>query len=558
MAWSAGGDSGSVGGVAVSAVQCARTIVATLLGRVDHVVLCPGSRSTPLALALEAAARQGLLELHVRVDERAAGFLALGLAKASGRVVPIVTTSGTAVGNLMPAVMEAAHAGVPIMIISADRPSSLVHTGANQTTDQAGLFGGFVRGSARVSDREGGVAEWSFQTRRLWALAAGERTHAPGPVQLNVSFTPPLVDAHVSDPFPDSLERAELHRAGPAEPASWSWARFGRSVVLAGDGTPATGRAAHEFATAAGLPLLAEPTSNARHDGALGAARLLLGGPLADEIDTVIVFGHPTLSRPQTRLLARPEVELIMVADRADWSAPRGDVIVVDALAAAEPADPEWLRRWQYADVRAAVAMAQLIAGQPLTGQALAAALIGALSEAADAPILVAGSSNPIRDLDLAPVPTTPLEAYANRGLAGIDGTIATAAGIALATDRPVTALMGDLTFLHDAGSLLIGPLERRPRLRVIVANDDGGSIFHTLEQGGPDHSTGFERVFATPTGVAVEPLAQAYGWAYTRVTTADELTAALSRPVTGTEIIEVPLTREGRRDLDAALRALG
>ncbi|MDO5683405.1 MAG: thiamine pyrophosphate-binding protein, partial [Propionibacteriaceae bacterium] len=197
----------------MSATQCARSVALALveLG-VRHVVLSPGSRSAPLAFAWETLARQGKIELHVRVDERGAAYLALGLAKATGTIVPIVTTSGTAVGNLLPAVMEAAHSGVPIMVLSTDRPVSVLHTGANQVTHQAGVFDRFVRASAQLSGAEGNTAAWVYQVGRLAAAALGTRSADPGPVHLNKAFAEPLVPS--DDVWPEVRPTHVAPRAG--------------------------------------------------------------------------------------------------------------------------------------------------------------------------------------------------------------------------------------------------------------------------------------------------------------------------------------------------------
>lgn len=559
----------------MSAPLLAQVVVQTLRqAGVRAVVLCPGSRSAPLALELERLARTEGLDLHVRIDERSAGFLALGLARSrpgelvqepgqwapTRRPVAVVTTSGTAVGNLLPAVMEAAHSGAPLVVVSADRPASMVHTGANQTTDQTRLFGRFVRGEGRVSNLDGSPRAWAYQVGRLCDLASGTLTRDPGPVHLDVELSEPLLAPAAENQDPTAGGRRRVTFPPPAE-TEYPVANDGRpTVVLVGDATPDEGARARRFAADAGLPLLAEPSSNARAGAALRTYRLLLGSPLADEIGRVVVFGHPTLSRPVSRLLARDDIETVVVCDTARPAVPPGGagaVVPGARVSGFSPArdDGDWLERWRVADREASSRLDAMVAEGPLTGPAVAAAVVASIGPDG---ALVAGSSNPIRDLDLAPVPAEAFPAYANRGLAGIDGTIATAQGIALASGRPVTALLGDLTFLHDVGSLLVGPLERRPRLRVVVANDDGGSIFHTLEQGDPAYATGFERVFGTPTGVSVEPLAQAYGWGFTRATTRDELVAALAAPIEGLEIVEVPLTRDGRRDLDARVRDLG
>lgn len=543
------------------ATRLARVLVEGLLGAgVRDVVLAPGSRSAPLAYELFEADRIGLLTLHVRIDERSAGFLALGLAKGSGLPVGVVTTSGTAVANLHPAVLEAFHAHLPLVVMTADRPTGLAHTGANQTTDQAHLFGRHVRAFGAVSDAPvtadglGDVAGWRFELVRLLSAATGVRTRLPGPVHLDVALREPLVPTEVA-PIPAGPEvevsavrgaESTLLDAGP------------QTVLVAGDLPPATGRAVAELAAAAGVPLLAEPSSNARRGpAALATYRLLLASWLAEEVERVVVVGKPTLSRPVTRLLSRDDVELVVVSAHADWPDPgRTASRVVDAVAFA-PADggSDWLESWQGADTRARAEVDALLAAQPyLSGPALAATLWSALG-AADA--LVVGSSNPVRDLDLAPVLTDPADVYANRGLAGIDGLVSTAVGVALTRDRPTHALLGDLTLLHDAGGLLVGGAEPRPDLRIVVANDDGGSIFATLEQGRPDHLRAFERVFATPHGASLEALAAVSGTAYRRVEDTAALTALLAEPPMGLELVEAVVDRAHRRTLSTELNAI-
>ncbi|WP_229119687.1 2-succinyl-5-enolpyruvyl-6-hydroxy-3-cyclohexene-1-carboxylic-acid synthase [Enemella evansiae] len=538
-----------------AAMRLAETLVRGLETAGSPVVLSPGSRSAPLALALERAARERGLELHVRIDERDAGFLALGLAKASGRMAAVVTTSGTAVGNLQPAVMEAAHSGVPLLVISADRPSWMAHTGANQTTDQAGIFGHFVRASARISNQEGDSDAWAFQFERLLRSSSGVFTRDPGPVHLNVALSEPLISDEDGEAPREGATGDPVESApGVVETVPYRLSGDRRTVVLAGDATPTMGQRARRLAEQGRLPLLAEPTSNARSGAAVRGYRLLLETPLGKEIERVIVFGHPTLSRPVTRLLRRTDVETVVVTEtsRLQVAAPR--MRVATKVHCEEPSRDDWLERWTAAGERVSVGIDGLL-GDRLTGQTAAAAVVASLG-AED--VLVAGSSNPIRDLDLAPVPKNPFLVYANRGLAGIDGTVSTAAGIGLATDEPVTALLGDLTFLHDVGGLLIGPLERRPRLRLVVVNDDGGSIFHSLEQGDEAYATGFERVFGTPTGVRLQPVVEGYGWRYDRAESLVELNKLLAEPVVGQEVIEVPVGRQDRRAMDQQLRKLG
>jgi 2-succinyl-5-enolpyruvyl-6-hydroxy-3-cyclohexene-1-carboxylate synthase len=330
-----------------------------------------------------------------------------------------------------------------------------------------------------------------------------------------------------------------------------------QTVIVAGDCRPDTGASIADLAAEAAVPLFAEPSSNARRSGAaLSTYRLLLSSSLAEEIERVVVFGRPTLSRPVTRLLFRDDVELVVVSGYADWIDPgRTASLVTDAVRLAEPREGSWLEAWHEADVVVRGRLDALLAAQPyFTGPALAATLLFAL-DGDDA--LFAGSSSPIRDLDLAPVNPAPPLVFANRGLSGIDGSVSTAVGLALALERPTHALIGDLTALHDATGLVIGPEEPRPDLRLVVANDDGGSIFATLEPGLPAHMGAFERLFGTPVGLRFEALAAAAGIGYRRVQTANELAEVLAEPPVGMELVDAGIDRAHRRTLDREITEL-
>ncbi len=531
----------------MSSSRCAGTIVAQLCAQgVTEAVLASGSRSAPLALALASAEAEGRLRLHVRFDERSAGFLALGLAKASGRPVPVLTTSGTAVGNLLPAVMEAHHSGVPLLVISADRPAALVGVGANQTTDQARLFQPFVRWSARVSSTASETS-WAAQTARACVLAAGAGSCNPGPAHLNVELDQPLVGGEVALPELVAVVR-EPSGGSVAAPLVAGL----RTVVVCGDAPVAVGRQAAQLARSGGFPLVAEPSSNAR-DAALRTGSLLLGSALAAEVERVVVFGHPTLSRSVNRLLARDDVEIIVVSAAPEWpDAGWRATRVVPALVAAEPDDSGWLRRWQAADAQLSARVDELVAEQAvLTGPAVAAAVVASVGSG----VLMLGNSQPIRDADLAC--GAGARVFANRGLAGIDGTTSTAVGVALASEEPVTLLCGDLTFLHDANGLAAGLGERRPDLRIVVADDSGGSIFATLEYGDVRYADSFERVFGTPPGVDPVRLVEAHGIPVRRVEDEAALTAALHRPIQGLDVVVATIDRTGRRALNTQLNAL-
>lgn len=569
---------------------------------VREVVLAPGSRSAPLAHAVAQAALAAddrdphapRLDLHVRIDERSAGFLALGIAKAaaaegSARPVVVVTTSGTAVANLHPAVLEAHHSGLPLLLLTADRPHELRGTGANQTTEQVGLLAPAVRLTLDVPAPSGRVGEnrdVRHLASRAVAAALGSRTADPGPVHLNLAFRDPLVPDAEPWPEPSSeglvevLARgavagvpvaarsavgavASLTTAGPRsdvadESAAAPSTDAVRTVVVAGDGA---GPVARQVAEANGWPLLAEPSSGARGGPmAVPAYRLLLGEPhLGGAVQRVVVLGRPTLSRPVQTLLGRPDVEQLVVAPTGTaWpdamrNATQVATEVPPALLDGSRRGPSgWAEQWQRAGAAAAGAVTAVLAETAvLTGPAVAAQ-VAAVSGSED--VLVVGSSNPIRDLDLVAAWAEPPLVLANRGLAGIDGTLSTAAGVALTVARPVRALVGDLTFLHEVGGLLVGPLERRPDLQVVVANDDGGSIFATLEHGDDAHRAVFERVFGTPHGADLAALCAGLGASHTLVTDLDGLVAALAERRGGVEVVEVRVDRAGRRELMATL----
>lgn len=556
------------------------------LGGVRDVVLAPGSRSAPFALALDAADRAGDLRVHVRVDERSAGFLALGLTTGSRRPVAVVTTSGTAVGNLLPAVMEARHTGRRVIVVSADRPDRLRGTGANQTTDQAAIFGTF----APCHDITALVP--GAELDELVAQACS----GPGPTHLNIQLDGALLP---TDPDPDSWwlrpdERpATTATAGHHDPAPAEVVRRGgsapgveasvsvrtdgeqlplgpRTVVVAGDDA---GPAARLLAQAADWPLVAEPTSGARIGRqALRTGRLLLTTGLRDAVERVVVIGHPTLSRPVTSLISDPAVEVLSVRGRDGVATDPGRVArVLDVVPRVDgPDDAAWFAAWRTADERlsalidAGLAAPHGDSSRPPGNGSLSpldvAAVVGA-AVAADT-TLVVGSSNPVRDLDVMATPWTPNEhrfVVGNRGLAGIDGMVSTAVGVALGRPRAARSIayLGDLTFLHDTNGLLMGRGERRPDLTFVVLSDDGGAIFSTLEQGDGRYARAFERVFATPHGTDLAALCAAHHTAYERVEDLGRLAAALAESPTGTRVLEVPVSRADRRPEAAWLREL-
>ncbi|WP_382309697.1 2-succinyl-5-enolpyruvyl-6-hydroxy-3-cyclohexene-1-carboxylic-acid synthase [Herbiconiux sp. UC225_62] len=605
---------------------------------VEHAVVSPGSRSQALALALAELEKQGRITLHVRIDERVAAFTALGIARESGRPALVVTTSGTAAANLLPAVVEAHHSGVPMIVLTADRPAALRGTGSNQTTWQPGLFGRFVRAERDVPaplPTPGGIPD----ARELAAFAFATATNADsGPVHLNLQFVEPLsgtvdepdartagaasgsagaaTEPGASDaPEPGALgetdasaERGVSERpGGPARSAAASLhlAQGPRTVVIAGADA---GPAANEFALAAGWPLLAEVSSGVRFGPNLVAVYrdLLDHAEFGGRVERAVVFGHPTLSRQIPALLRREGVEVVVVRGPGEPVLPHPDVVVVDVLTA-EPEDRSdraaraWTGQWVFAsrelleEAADDVAAPLVDAGAPgdLAGQReFARAELAALR----APItrrslvlavwratwphdrLVLGASRLIRELDAA-APGKKVSVHSNRGLAGIDGTVSTAIGVALASQTPrrradgevaagggadsvsagtgagassaararagtTRVLLGDVTLLHDVGALLLAPGEVRPRIQLVVGNDGGGTIFDSLEVAATADPDAFDRVLYTPQNVSLASLATAYGWDHRLVAYRSDLESVLASPPAGPSIVEVALSR--------------
>jgi 2-succinyl-5-enolpyruvyl-6-hydroxy-3-cyclohexene-1-carboxylate synthase len=532
-------------------------------GGVREAVLCPGSRNAPLAFALHAADAAGALRLHVRIDERSAGYLAVGLAVSSGRPVPIVMTSGTAVANMSPAVFEANYARVPLVVVSANRPYELLGSGANQTVEQFGIFGTQVRAAISLGLAEADVdtnSQWRSAVGRVLAAARGARTGNAGPVQFDIPLREPLVPGSGSEPD-DALGEF----AGRPGGLPWTQAPVGKldiplPIDLSVDTVVVAGHGAGWYPELAGVPTVAEPTaphpSTALH-------------PLA--LDTLtpkqaIICGRPTLHRGVSRLLADPDVQVYAVTTGPRWPDVSGNVYATGTRveAVGEPRE-EWLKECEQIHQRTLGAVdAELDAGGAPTGLHVARAVSAAMAPGDQ---LVVGASNPIRDIALAGRVPAGVRVLSNRGVAGIDGTNSTAIGAALAhdIDHPgarTVALMGDLTFLHDATGLIVGPGEPRPTsLRIVVANDDGGGIFGLLEQGDPRFNSGpyagaYERVFGTPHRTDLASLCAGFHLPHRRVEVGEVSAVLAESGGAGIEVIEVVTDRERLRAVHAGIVA--
>lgn len=535
---------------------------------VREAVLAPGSRSTPVALALAADER---IRLHVRIDERSAAFLALGLARGSMRPVPVLCTSGTAVAHFHAAVLEADLSRLPLLALTADRPPELRGVGANQTVDQIGVYGTAVRWATDVGVPEAGpdaVRYWRSLISRAVAVLTGCTGGPPGPVHLNLPMREPLVPTGDGLDFPFALDGRPggapwTTGSSPPMPVPEALRRdlaaARRGVVVAGGGlTPAEGSAVADFSSRAGWPLVAEPHSNARRGpAAVRTADALLRNEtfVADyRPDLVVVVGRVGLSRPLLGWLTG--TRHVGIDPHGAWWDPTRTAVAlhrcdVAGLAGVDTAaDPEWLAGWQRADaaVGAGIDAALDAAGlsEPRVARDVAAAVPAGGT-------LVVGSSMPIRDLDLTMAPRDDVRIVSNRGVSGIDGFVSTASGVALATGAPTYALCGDLSLLHDVNGLLGEPA---PDLTLVVVNNDGGGIFSLLPQATAVDEHTFERLFGTPHGADLGAVAAGYRVAHRQVHDRDELVASLAQPADGIRIIEVRTDRADRAAVQARLRA--
>ncbi|MEP7032344.1 MAG: 2-succinyl-5-enolpyruvyl-6-hydroxy-3-cyclohexene-1-carboxylic-acid synthase [Actinomycetota bacterium] len=540
------------------ALACMRAFAGALVrSGVGEVGLSPGSRSTPLALAV---ARERGLRAHVHLDERASAFFALGVAKATGYPAAVLTTSGTAAANLLPAVVEASMARVPLLLLTADRPPELRGVGANQTIDQLELFGRFVRWFVDAdvpSASEDALGAWEDLARRAVARSLGP---TPGPVHVNLPFREPLVpsgaevalgdaptgrtvEGHPPRPAPTSAEIDMLREVLSLE----------RGVIVAGS-LRAACRPALDLGERRGWPVLGEPTSGLRVPGTLSTSSLMLGDPrfAKDHVPQVLLqLGAAPTSRAGLGFTAGAERLVIvdpdgLVGDPAGHADLRIEAdpasLLETVLSDLRPASSSsWLDGWRRADAAARRAVDDVLAmwDEPYEGR-IARDLAACPRDDAT---LVVGSSMPVRDLDAYMAPRNGLRVLANRGASGIDGFVSTVLGVSVVAEPPTFALCGDLTLLHDAGSLLWSA-QRGYDAVFVVPNNDGGGIFDLLGQSAlPELNT----LFVTPHGLDLARLAHASGAGYERVEHASDLVGAIERAAAGggIRIVEAPIDRQ-------------
>ncbi|MFM7013651.1 MAG: 2-succinyl-5-enolpyruvyl-6-hydroxy-3-cyclohexene-1-carboxylic-acid synthase [Actinomycetota bacterium] len=497
---------------------------------IAQVFASPGSRSQSLVVAAQQLHDADRLTLRMRVDERSMAFTALGASRATSQAIAIITTSGTAVSNLHPAISEAHHSGIPLILLTADRPKRLRGVGANQTTNQVGIFADAVRECFDVEVTGATKPEQAKElAERAMILALGLDGDRSGPVQLNLCFDEPL---SASEPNAGEIQSgASLPRTISRTPKFEKLDGLVKTVVVAGADA---GFEAIELAEAYGWPVFAEPSSRARF-GANTIAfypALLQNTELTNQIQRVVIFGKPTLSRTLLKLISEKEQVAIRSKTIETFNL-FGNATIVDEVTVVGETDSSWLHTWREASSKWAES-------QPANDLLDRRSVIEAVYQASEFDdSIVLGASRTIREADLW-APVKPLQVFSNRGLSGIDGTIATATGVALnAEGAMVRAVIGDLTLIHDASSM-IEDLEEDLNLQLVVINDGGGTIFETLEVANSVSEEIFQRIFKTPQRIDLWSLANAYGFSYFAPSTKEQLSAALEE--TGRVLIDIKL----------------
>lgn len=555
----------------------ARVVIDELLRcGITDVVVAPGSRSAALAIEIAAAEERGELVLHVRVDERSAGFLALGLAKTTGVPVAVVTTSGTSVANLLPAVVEADASSIPLMVITADRPFALRGVGANQEIGQVGIFGDKVRASidlVQAQEEIGAVRVWRSAVAR--AVAVSTDATFPGPVHLNIPFAEPLVPDD-DESWVEALEGRPEGRPWTADLrllAGMSTSLDDILEQLLDDGTvPARGlivlgdhgdaeavELVDDLGDALGWPVIAEPSANgASCTTVISHGPMLLADPAfaAEHVpDIVITVGRVGLVRSVLRIIGQAKLH-VAVDSNPRWADPTRTADLVLAAVPLAPTEAEvdatWLESWEKADVLAAAALETVLATDSFSGVHVARTTVACVPEDG---LLFLGPSWPVRHVfAFAGTAVSTAAVLGNRGTSGIDGCISTAWGAALGMERggagATIALVGDLTFLYDSNGLAVPEGEERPDLVIVVSDNDGGGIFSSLEQSTDAH---FERVFATPLPIDISTIAEGMGISSVLVESEVQLATAIdeSLQVGGVHVI---VARTCERSVEAAM----
>ena len=510
-----------------NSTSLARVVVRQIIeSGITDVVISPGSRNAPLSLAFFAAAERGLITVHVRIDERTAAFFALGIIKATGRPVPVVCTSGTAVANYHPAVLEAHHTNAPLLVLTADRPAMLRKTGANQTTEQARIFGKAVR---YFADIDGPVypMELPLDSLRI------------GPVHLNLQFDEPLLPDDSSD-WVSEIVVAPRNFVTRSKPGTLRLVGARGVVVIGHDRAGLSVEEITEFTKVLGWPVIAEDPLSFP-DAIAHASIFLTSQEIRSTLipQSVLVIGRTTLSRSINAFIKSSPIQYVVDPRTATVDTDRQADRIFTSLPILQGViqSDDWIATWN----KVAERTKKLVASLDGWNEAVIARTIaaGIPNESA----VFVSSSRPIRDLEGFALPRGGVDTYANRGLAGIDGNISTALGIAYA-HKSTIAILGDLSFLYD----LTGLINKEDiNCRIIVINNDGGGIFSTLPQRG---AHGFETVFGTPHGLKPAEIAKAMGVPAKEISSIKELEAEIKAPISGVSVVvcNVP-NRESNAD---------
>ncbi len=519
-----------------NSTSLARVVVRQIIeSGITDVVISPGSRNAPLSLAFFAAAERKLITVHVRIDERTAAFFALGMIKATGKPVAVVCTSGTAVANYHPAVLEAHHTNAPLLLLTADRPAMLRKTGANQTTEQARIFGKAVR---YFADVDGPVypMELPLDSLRM------------GPVHLNLQFDEPLLPDDSSD-WVSEIHVAPKSFVNRTKPGTLRLVGARGVVVIGHDRAGLSVEEITKFTKVLGWPVIAEDPLS--FPNAIAHASIFL---TSQEIrstlipQSVLVIGRTTLSRSVNAFINSSPIQYVVDPRTATVDTDRQADRIFTSLPELQGViqSDDWISTWNKVSERTKKLLASLDGwNEAVIARTIAAAIPNETA-------LFVSSSRPIRDLEGFALPRGGVDTYANRGLAGIDGNISTALGIAFA-HKATIAILGDLSFLYDLTGLIN---KEAINCRFIVINNDGGGIFSTLPQRG---SHGFETVFGTPHGLNPAEIAKSMGVSAQQISTLKELEAVVKAPITGISVVvcDVPDRESNADNLKAIYESL-
>ena len=523
-----------------NATQCARAIVQACISQgAKHVVIAPGSRNAPLAWAFAQAEKAGAIKIHIRIDERDAGFLALGIAKATHQIVPVVVTSGSAVANLLPAVVEAYQSAVSLIVLSADRPAKFRGLSAPQTIKQFEIFGSFAKVSIDVESTQ---KDFENVTH---ALNAAQSTR-PGPVQVNVQFDVPLMpDSNELDWSPETPAKnsAEVknQKSSTLVPVELNVATNG--IFVLGDNADADAvLEIANLATQLAWPIVWEPSANAHSlTNSISHGVLLLQAGVAPQPDVVVTLGTVGLSRAVLTLLKNSPNHIAIHSSLSGPDLPNpvssATQILDQVPLLRNIPDSNWLGLWQKLDSQTGDVIKSLLPQDTLSGPSSALTL---WNSAHDEDQIFVAASWAVRHLEAYAPRRNGLTVFGNRGANGIDGLISTAAGVAIGSGKHTYLLMGDIAFLHDIGGLNLGTDQDEPNLTIVVLDNDGSGIFSQLEQGASEYREHYEKIFGTPHGKDLWVIAESFGIPAKQVSTVTDLKFALTnfRNIPGMKVV--------------------